>query len=494
LGNTLTHVRSLLAPGGLLLLYEATQFPPYFDVAFPLLQQFDELDLRNGQPFLSVTKWRTVLLAHGFERVSVVPDVLDLDGNVFLARATMAVPAAAPPREAPATEPLPEPEPGLSLTLRPKLSNPYTPPTTDLEKSIVSVWEKCLGVQHVGLEDNFFELGGDSLLAVHLVAQLRKQFHAEISTHTLLQHLTVRGLVSYLFTRMVVGPTVKQSTHDPLVRIREGSGPRPLFLVHAGGGHTYMYYALARAFRLNVPVYGLQAQGVDGDLEPLSDLGEMAQQYVTAIRSVQPTGPYFLAGACVGGVIALEMAQRLRAQGEQVAMVALIDSYVSQAGASPEPDEAVMLALMINLGDDPSGLYEALRDRTHSERIAYILERKNIQRYLPELSAEHLQRLLNVFRAIVRALWSYTPRPYPERLTMLRAQSDEYLQYLTPTAVERTWDYLASGGMDIHSVPGNHFSLLLPPHVEVLAEKLAQSMVAAGQAEEPIIHRKRVSS
>src|SRR5206468_12126080 len=111
---------------------------------------------------------------------------------------------------------------------------------------------------------------------------------------------------------------------SPLVPICRGeAGRRPLFCVHGAGGNVLNFKIISDRLGPQQPFYGLQAQGVDGRLQPLKTIEEMAAQYVEAIRSVDARGPYQLAGYSGGGVIALEMAQVLKREGAQVQLVAM---------------------------------------------------------------------------------------------------------------------------------------------------------------------------
>jgi thioesterase domain-containing protein len=111
------------------------------------------------------------------------------------------------------------------------------------------------------------------------------------------------------------------------VTIQIGGSKPPLFCVHAIDGNVLVFQNLARHLDPDQPVYGLQAKGLDGKQAPHTRFEDMAADYIKEIRTVQPEGPYLLAGYSSGGVVAFEMAQQLQAQGQQVELLALIDSY-----------------------------------------------------------------------------------------------------------------------------------------------------------------------
>jgi thioesterase domain-containing protein len=110
---------------------------------------------------------------------------------------------------------------------------------------------------------------------------------------------------------------------------RDGSTTaEPLFCVHSLGANLVSFHKIASLMRRDRAVYGLQPHGLDGRQAPLESIDAMASAYIQEIRKKQPHGPYYLAGVCIGGVLAYEIAQQLRAVGEKVALVALIDSFL----------------------------------------------------------------------------------------------------------------------------------------------------------------------
>ena len=106
----------------------------------------------------------------------------------------------------------------------------------------------------------------------------------------------------------------------------EGTRP-PFFCVHGVGGNVVGFRDLARHLGPDQPFYALQPQGLDGKRECLTNIPEMAKRYMQEIRKIQPEGPYRIGGYSFGGLVAYEMAQQLEAQGEEMALLALFDTY-----------------------------------------------------------------------------------------------------------------------------------------------------------------------
>jgi thioesterase domain-containing protein len=232
---------------------------------------------------------------------------------------------------------------------------------------------------------------------------------------------------------------------SPLVRLSAGKGGvRPFFCVHAIGGAVFSYVELAQSLGPELPFYGLQARGLDGRSEPLEDLEEMARQYVRAIRTVQPVGPYRLGGWSFGGAVALEMARQLRAEGAEVDLLALLDSWSPAVCAAVEPTEAEVRETVERDLGAAAGL----------------------------IGGEQLERIKSVYRAHLQALFAYRPEPWLDEsvfTTLFRAQ----LLPGVPDIHANGWGDLILGDLEICQVPGDHYSMLARPQVEVLAERLA---------------------
>jgi thioesterase domain-containing protein len=203
---------------------------------------------------------------------------------------------------------------------------------TALENVVSAAFAEVLGVPQVGADDDFFRLGGHSLLAVTLVTKLQEK-GVSISVREVFATPTVAGIVSKL------GLSALGDSLGPLLPIRGDGDQAPLFCIHPGSGLTWCYRPLTRFVPEGIPLYGLQAAGLDGTREPAGTVEEMAAAYLEQIRSVQPTGPYHLLGFSFGGIPAHEIAVQLQAAGETVAELVLMDSYPAvPRRPAPEPE------------------------------------------------------------------------------------------------------------------------------------------------------------
>jgi amino acid adenylation domain-containing protein len=328
---------------------------------------------------------------------------------------------------------LPAPE---SAAAAPKRE--YVAPRNELERQLAQVWEEVLGVRPVGVTDNFFALGGYSLLALRLMARVNQQFGCEISLQNLLRTETVEAMAEF------VGRPAGESSESPLVALQPEGAGTPLFFMHPVAGSAFVYVALARLLGTERPFYGLNSP-VN---EPLTKIEEMAARYVEAVRAVRPEGPYLLGGWSMGGLIAYEMAQQLRAQGQEVALLALID----RAAFDAEPqarDDAVLQSWFEQTIESVRGQAEATGGELWS--------------FGPTM----YHRLFQVYKNNHRAVEQYAPRPYAGRVTLLRAAETPVV---TPDPT-LGWGALAAD-VDLHVVPGTHTSMLHEPEVRVLAERL----------------------
>ncbi|MDY7023864.1 MAG: SDR family oxidoreductase, partial [Cyanobacteriota bacterium] len=204
------------------------------------------------------------------------------------------------------------------------LSNSLVLPENKTEQMLVSIWQKLLGINQVSSQDNFFELGGDSLMAVQLFAQIETVFQQQLPVSILFKAPTICQLATILEDKRMIE---EDDVWSPLVEIQTGGSHPPLFCIHGGGFNILIYQYLATGLGSEYPVYGLQARGLDGSQPLVNGLEDIAADYVREIRRVQPHGPYFLAGLSNGGNIAFEMAQQLKTQGEEVALIAMFDTY-----------------------------------------------------------------------------------------------------------------------------------------------------------------------
>jgi amino acid adenylation domain-containing protein len=356
----------------------------------------------------------------------------------------------------------------------------------DTEAQLVQVWQQVLNVAPVGIHDNFFELGGHSLLAVALMEHIERCFARRLPIATLFRQPTIEQLAVLLRGQQAA------ATWSPLVPIRATGALSPFFCVAGGGGNVLYFQALAQALGADQPFYGLQAAGLDGAVAPLTRIEDMAQANIAALRSVQAQGPYLLGGHCFGGVVAFEMAQQLQRAGQSVALVAIMDipAPSGRSSAASLDDTAWLVRIAAGI-EEVSGKqlalsYEVLATRNAEAQLQLLMERLQQVGFLPaQASLEHVRGLVEVSKANLHALAQFQPRevrPVPIALLRAAAEHPDYAYGSECVIRERDalgWECHAHGPVAIEVVPGNHLTMLIEPHVPVLAQRLAAQLRAA---------------
>ncbi|MGK4005259.1 SDR family NAD(P)-dependent oxidoreductase [Sorangium sp. So ce1036] len=388
--------------------------------------------------------------------------------------------SAAPPSREAESEGIPR-----SVHPRPDLDTTYVAPRDPLERVIAETWEKLFGIERIGVHDDFFALGGDSLLAVQLISRLRNVVNMDLPGHSLLNARTVATLAE-LIAQSDSPSSTSLSRRSParllpasLVQIKPGAG-RPLFLMHPVGGHVYFYHDLATCLDPAQPVYGLQAQGIEGKAPPLTRVEEMAARYLEAVRRhIQPEGPYMLGGSSFGGVVAFEMAHQLISGGERVALLMMIDTPAPTAVFPEDLDSPERLAYLIS--GDPSEPVpeEELRHLSPDERLLHVLRRKKgVSRMFPKLALQELATFRKIVTANLQALLRYVARPYPGDALFFQASERDPMTVDNPA---QGWRDLIQGELTVHEVPGNHITMNLPPNVQVMADHVRAALGALGR-------------
>ncbi|MBZ4417132.1 type I polyketide synthase [Myxococcus sp. RHSTA-1-4] len=367
------------------------------------------------------------------------------------------------PAEAPAAEPV-----RAAPALEPSRVAPVVALRTATEHRVAEAWRSLLGVESVGPHDNFFELGGHSLLALLLMARLKDlPGAARLTLRALLQAPTVAGLAALLDEG--TAPTAETRGWVPLHPGRAGASP--LFLSHAAGGHLLSYEPLARRLGEHRPVYGFEAVGLSGEEAPPRRLEDLAARQVEALLAEHPHGPYLLGGSSLGGATVFEMAHQLLARGHEVHGVFMLDTPGPEQGGPEAADEAETVAFALRLKGVGGVSPEDVEGAAPGQRLAYVVERGRAAGLLPGMSLMEAHRAMRVLAANMRALREYRPRPLDVPVFFFRAREQRPGD---PARDALPWFQWAARGMEVHSVPGDHDTLLLPPNVDALARVLEQ--------------------
>lgn len=373
---------------------------------------------------------------------------------------------------------------------RPDLGHEVVAPRNEIESVLVTLWSKLLRIEPIGVTDNYFDLGGTSLLAVELFVAIEQELGPKLPLTTVVEAPTVEALA-----QRIESPG-NEASGGSLVLIQKGQAYPPLFLVHDGDGETLLYRNLAKRLRPSRSVYGIQPLSRKGFPMLHTRIPEMAAYYVAQIRTVQPSGPYFLGGMCAGGVIAYEMARQLEQAGETLAFVGLMDAADGQAqrkvGRLTSQRMSRLAEVFGQASDAPfyqrvqqilgtiftkvrnvvdyevQSRFQSMTNRARFKLLRSYLDRQQeIPGFLSEISVRTIYDL---------AEQEYVPAtPLGAELVLLRATEGEgadepyIFKFEDPLL---GWSQRTCKGVKLYEVAGGHASMLQEPHVEDMVGKI----------------------
>jgi thioesterase domain-containing protein/malonyl CoA-acyl carrier protein transacylase/acyl carrier protein len=349
-------------------------------------------------------------------------------------------------------------------------------PRTKMERQLFALWRKLLGAGVRSVDDNFFDLGGHSILAARLFAETERLIGQAVPLSLLYRAPTIRELAAAITAQD--SPAAWKS----LVPIQAGGTRPPLFLIHGAEGNVLLYRQLARSLGPDHPVYGLQAAGLSGS-EPLDpDFGRTAARYIREMRTVQPKGPYHLGGYCLGGTIALEMAHQLRAQGEQVGLVAMIEDYNVNSLSWPLPKTVRWVNKALNVYFHLHNMLAA--EKGH--RMGFFMQKLRVEvqrmRSSASIMGSRMRGMLGlssglryhhtrVDKAFDDALARYIPPSYPGTVTLFMAQR----RFMGFPDHRNGWGGVARDVV-VHLLPMMPRGSLIEPYVDELAALIRDAM------------------
>jgi acetoacetyl-CoA synthetase len=337
-------------------------------------------------------------------------------------------------------------------------------PTAATVDVLTQIWQRVLQRSPIYPEDKFFDLGGDELLADRMFAELTQVCGREIPSSTIFYAPTIAALAALLEL-----PSLPR--FSPFVPLKPGSQMPPILIAHGVGGRA-SFGKLAKHIRTAHPVYGIQARGVDGLEPPFDRIEDMVASYLDALNQLQPQSSCILIGYSFGGLIALEMAQRLSEAGKNVPLLVLVDSYPHPRYLAP--GQRVWLFSKRILGHISS-----MRQMPIRRAFSYLAG--GLESRLPIALAHTLRPLppeksrlsfaVNTSRnreADFLALRRYRPRFYRGKIKFVRPESNSYL----PNHPDAVWKKLAAE-LEVETVPGDHLGMV-GTHFESLAAVLTR--------------------
>jgi thioesterase domain-containing protein/acyl carrier protein len=347
---------------------------------------------------------------------------------------------------------------------RAQLPQPLSPatasrPLTETEQRIAELWRELLALDGLpGPDDDYFELGGDSLRAFELFERIERLFGRDLSPNVLLEANTPESLAALIDSG---------AESSRLVKLHAQGRRIPAVYVHSGAGGMLTLRKFSAALGPDQPLYGIQAL-IDREIEEgaIGGVPAVATECLAALREAQPSGPYILAGHSIGGHIAYEMAARLRAAGETVLLLGLLDPAGPHTLRWRGRTAARFLELT-GLGSEPR------RSGAHRAVISAVRQRL----MPPEESAAHAadgadgadgagepsdSAWMRNLTAIERG---YHPPQYAGKVVAYTtAENARYTG-----SPKLGWQRYVDLPIEVRRVPGDHVSMLLDPNVEVVA-------------------------
>jgi len=303
--------------------------------------------------------------------------------------------------------------------------------------------------------DDFFTLGGDSLRALQLFVEIEQRFGVTLPVVSLLEASTPESLAA------VIQGDRRTQSKSCLVPLQTGGAKCPFFVVPAHSGHVKLLHKLEQYLDPEQPLYGFQARGVDGHEEPHTSLETMAAQYIEEMRVIQPEGPYLIGGHCFGAMVVFEMAQQLRANGQRIALLVLLDAMPFPGFYTRNLDYYLRRAIY-HLKRRPHLLFSYIIDHLRQRMIgAELIPFGSRSRSKVAASLARVER-----SAFIAAL-CYEPKRYSGEMVCI--WSDELAHI---SGFQSAWAKLCEKRIDSYVIPGTQLELFDEPNVGTLAAQL----------------------
>jgi acetoacetyl-CoA synthetase len=332
-------------------------------------------------------------------------------------------------------------------------------PTPVSIDALTQIWQRVLQRSPIGPEDNFFDLGGHDSLADGIFSEIAQLYGWELPSATICYAPTIAALAGVL-------EQTSLPHFSPLVQLKAGSEKPPIVITPGVGGRA-SFSKLARCICTRRPIFGIQARGVDGMDLPFDRVEDMANFYLDAFKNLGPQSSCILIGYSFGGLVALEMAQRLSESGKHVALLVLVDTYPHPRYFPPNQ------RLWLSAKRTRERLSNMIRTRTKSAPLIRGLEHRGT---LPEESSRLSfgQTTMRVKKSDFVAMERYRPRFYQGKIRFVRPEGNSYL----PNDPATVWKKLATE-LEIETVPGDHLGMV-ETHFESLAAVLTRYVQEVG--------------
>ena len=350
--------------------------------------------------------------------------------------------------------------------------------TIDAPGRLRAIWFELLPHASGKPDADFFEAGGHSLLATRLLARVEREFGVKLSLSSFFGDATLGALLQ----AVQADPPARHFRFDRVARLGRGTAKPVFAVVHSNGA----FFPLGHEVGAQHPFVALQTadRRSASRLPPTVEL--IAADYVRQLRLAEPVGPYVLLGWCLAGNIAFEAAQQLRAAGEVVSAVVMVDTwnpdYFARMGkwrrqvAERSYGWQIILTEFAKVlrGTLPWG--EFLRGRNAVRRLVRAPEQAAgpmsaaAKAYLEQQAFD-----ADLLAQLAAAARSYRPRPYAGRVLAIRSSEDPHGFGLDR---RHGWDRRLVPNRTSVTVPGDHLTVFMEPSIQVLTRHVREAVAA----------------
>lgn len=348
----------------------------------------------------------------------------------------------------------------------------FQAPQNALERQLAEMWQTTLGIARISTRASFFSLGIGSLAALRLITKINRVYAMDLGLASLISTSTIESIAALISKRFSTGRT------SALVPMKtDGAGP-PLFILHGVGGNIINFFGLSRRLKIDQPVYGVQAQALLSGQSALLRLEDMAAYYIKEIRAVQKHGPYYLFGYSFGGSIVFEMAHQLRAAGETLGLIGMLDART----LSFDTQHRNQMTVQTKVERRFKRLVGNTNQLQWKHRIGYIydkLKTRSIRWSSMAAAAIGIRKMPALMKSAYDinyvAMHNYKPKPLDAHLALFRATEQDF----AGGPRDLGWKELFTQGVKVYEIPGDHERIFLEPSLDKLVSQMSQVLEQA---------------
>ncbi len=353
-------------------------------------------------------------------------------------------------------------------SIKTKLSTttPYQKPATEIEEKLTAIWKKIFKKAKLSVTENFFDLGGDSLMAMQLLVEIEKEYARQMPLSIITKASTIREQARILENKEALNAA------PILIPVQTNGKKNPLYCLPGVGGNTLKFHPLIKYLPKNQPVYFLRSRGLEAGETIETSIEAIAADYLLEIKRIQKNGPYHFIGFSSGGLVAYEMAQQLKQQGEETNLIAALDSYL--AALQDKRSLAGQLLALINRN------IKIWQQNGFRFYLTYLIEyvifaiTRLIQKQKEKEILAQRTDVYTLYKKVEKindmAAQAYTPKPYTEKVLLFGAIKG-HLKF-EEKRPDLSWKRLEINTLDVQLINCYHHDILSEPYVQQIAEKI----------------------